>query len=175
MDILLRLSSIFQAMVTPRMGLGVTGGEGVLPKGETEVTMPEFMKRASDSCGSPKQCCGAFDEDGDDNVTLGEFTAGSANLRPPVPPGQVATLFEKVDGDGSDGIAPSELYAEMCGEEAFEPAGLIVPEFKRHAQDTLGSSKAANAALDANGDRNVTSEEFVEECKKLRPPVTTCG
>jgi len=154
------------------MGPGATGGAGVLPNGEAEVTVPEFMKRAKDSCGSPKQCYGAFDKDGDGNVTPEEFTAGCANLKPPVSPAQAATLFDKLDGDGSGGIVPSEFYAEMGGEEDFEPAGLTVPEFKRRAQDTFGTPKAAFEGLDGNGDGNVTPEEFVEGCKKLKPPVT---
>jgi len=153
------------------MGPGGTGGAGPpLPNGEAEVTLPEFMKRAKDTFGTPKQAYKVFDKDGDGEVTPEEFAAGCANLKPPVSPAQASPLFEKMDGDKSGGITPDEFYAEMGGEEGFAE-GLTVPEFKRRAKDTFGSPKDAYAALDADGDGNVTPEEFAAGCAKLKPPV----
>jgi len=147
-----------------------TGGAGTLPNGEKEVTMPELMKRAQDTHGTPKAAYEAMDRDGDGNITPEEFEKGCANLKPPVSPAQAAPLFDKFDKDESGGVTPEEFYDEAGGKDKFTP--LSLPELKRRLRDKFGSPKEAFAAMDKDGDGKVSPEEFAEACKSLKPPLT---
>jgi len=147
-----------------------TGGAGTLPNGEKEITMPEFMKRAGSTHGTPKKAFEAMDKDGDGNITPEEFEKACANLKPPVSPAQAAPLFDKLDKDKSGGITPDEFFDEAGGKDKFAP--VTIPELKRRLMDTHGTPKETFAAMDKDGDGTITPEEFEEGCKNLKPPLT---
>ena len=71
-------------------------------------------------------------------------------------------LLNQGDKNDDGVMAPDESYDDVGQPEKFEttPQKVNMPEIKRRAKEMLGNPRQALQAMDTDGDRKVSQEEF---------------